>query len=119
MLFRSLGATLRADAQGVRVEALDPQGAGVRAGLRIGDVITAIGGRPTLDPGFGEAWRAFWGKRPGATMTLDVRRDKAALKLEAIVEITTLIDRHIAPDAGASEKARRIRGDILRGRATP
>ena len=112
-----LGALLRAHELGVQVDALDAQGAGVRAGLEVGDVITAIGGRPTLDPGFGEAWREFWGKRPGATMTLDVRRGTAVLKIDAIVEITTLIDRHIGPDAGAGEKARRIRGDILRGNA--
>ena len=112
-----LGALLRAHELGVRVDALDEQGAGVRAGLEVGDLITAIGGRPTLDPGFGEAWREFWGKRPGAIMTLDVRRGSAVLKIDAIVEITTLIDRHIGPDAGAGEKARRIRGDILRGSA--
>lgn len=110
-----LGALLRAHADGVRVEALDPQGAGDRAGLEVGDVITAIGGRSTLDPAFGDAWRAFWGKRPGAAMTLDVRRDTRVLKIDVIVEVTTLIDRHIAPDPGASEKARRIRAGILRG----
>jgi S1-C subfamily serine protease len=100
----------------VRVEQLDPQGAGVRAGLEIGDIITAIGGRSTLDPSFGERWREFWGKRPGAVMTLDVRRNTNTLQLDAIVEVTTLIDTHIAPDPEASEKARRVRAGILRGR---
>ena len=112
-----LGALLRAHELGVRVDALDPQGAGVRAGLEVGDVITAIGGRPTLDPGFGAAWREFWGKRPGAIMTLDVRRGSGVMKIDAVVEITTLVDRHIGPDTAAGEKARRIRGDILRGTA--
>ena len=110
-----LGALLRAHADGVRVEALDPQGAGDRAGLEVGDVITAIGGRSTLDPAFGDAWREFWGKRPGAAMTLDVKRDTRLLKIDVTVEVTTLIDRHIAPDPGASERARRIRAGILRG----
>jgi hypothetical protein len=50
-------------------------------------------------------------------MALDVERDGGTLSLEATVELTTLIDRHIAPDPGASEKARRIRAGILRGRA--
>ncbi len=111
-----LGALLRGDSLGVRVEELDPTGAGARAGLEIGDVITAIGGRSTLDPSFGERWREFWGKRPGAVMTLDVRRNTNLLKLDATVEVTTLIDTHIAPDPDASEKARRIRAGILRGR---
>jgi predicted metalloprotease with PDZ domain len=111
-----LGALLRGDSLGVRVEQLDPQGAGVRAGLEIGDIITAIGGRSTLDPSFGERWREFWGKRPGAVMTLDVRRNTNTIQLDAIVEVTTLIDTHIAPDPEASEKARRVRAGILRGR---
>jgi predicted metalloprotease with PDZ domain len=111
-----LGALLRADPRGVRVAALDDNGSGARAGLAVGDLITAIGGRSTLDPGFGEAWREFWGKRPGATMAIDIERDGGPLTLEATVELTTLIDRHIAPDPSASEKARRIRAGILRGR---
>lgn len=110
-----LGALLRADPGGVRVAAVDPGGAGARAGLKLDDVITAIGGRPTLDPEFGERWRGFWGKRPGAPMSLEVRRGDTTLMLTATVEVTTLIDRHIAPDPAAPDRARRIRASILRG----
>lgn len=110
-----LGALLRADSLGVRVHATDPLGAGARAGLEVGDVITAIGGRSTLDPSFGDAWREFWGKRPGALMTLDVRRGSEITAIDVTVEVTTLIDRHIAPDPRASPRARRVRAGILRG----
>ena len=110
-----LGALLRPDSQGVRVAALDTDGAAARAGLAVNDLITAIGGRSTLDPTFGEHWREFWGKRPGATMTIEIVRDGTAMRRDATVEVTTLIDRHIAPDPNASEKARRIRAGILRG----
>ena len=110
-----LGALLRADPRGVRVAAVDPGGAGARAGLQLDDVITAIGGRPTLDPEFGERWRGFWGQRPGASMSLEVQRGGATLMLTATVEVTTLIDRHIAPDPAAPDRARRIRAGILRG----
>ncbi len=110
-----LGALLRADSLGVRVHAIDSLGAGARAGLRVEDVITAIGGRSTLDPSFGDAWREFWGRRPGATMTLDVRRGAAMLKVDVTVEVTTLIDRHIAPIADPTPRARRVRAGILRG----
>ena len=110
-----LGALLRPDPRGVRVAEVDPIGAGARAGLRPDDVITAIGGRSTLDPEFGARWRTFWGKRPGAPMSLEVRRGDATLMLTATVEVTILIDRHIAPDPAATERARRIRAGILRG----
>ena len=39
--------------------------------------------------------------------------------MDATVEITTLIDRHISPDPDAGEKARRIRAGILRGAPAP
>lgn len=112
-----LGALLRADSLGVRVHAIDSLGAGARSGLRVDDVITAIGGRSTLDPSFGDAWREFWGKRPGAQMTLDVQRGPVALKIDVTVEVTTLIDRHVAPVANPSARARRVRAGILRGSA--
>lgn len=110
-----LGVRLRAHELGVIVEAIDPSGAGSRAGLAVGDIITHIGGRATLDPDFGARWREFWGKRPGADMALTVRREDLTETLTAKVELATLIDRHIAPDPGASAKARRIRAGILRG----
>lgn len=110
-----LGALLRADDKGVRVTALDPFGAGARAGLALDDVITHIGGRSTLDPDFGERWRTFWGARPGTPMALTVLRQGEVATLTAAVEITTLIDRHIAPDPAAPERARRVRAGILRG----
>lgn len=111
-----LGALLRADVQGVRVAALDPMGAGARAGLALDDVITHIGGRSTLDPDFGRRWREFWGQRPGAPMALTVARaGTEPTTLTATVELATLIDRHMAPAAGAPAKARRIRAGILRG----
>jgi len=110
-----LGALLRADPAGVRVHALDAQGPAARAGLEVDDVIIAIGGRSTLDPAFGTSWRSFWGQRPGAVMTLDVQRGQETRKIDVVVEVTTLIDRHIAPDPNASERARRVRAGILRG----
>jgi predicted metalloprotease with PDZ domain len=110
-----LGALLRADSLGVRVDALDSIGAAARAGLRVGDVITAIGGRSTLDPSFGDAWRDFWGRRPGATMTLEVRRGVTTQLIDVIVEVTTLIDRRIEPTPTPSPRAMRVRSGILRG----
>lgn len=114
-----LGALLRAHEKGVLIAALDPAGAGARAGLAVNDVITHIGGRSTLDPEFGERWREYWGRRPGAAMALTVLREDVTETITATVEIATLIDRHIAPDPSASAKARRIRAGILRGVTEP
>lgn len=114
-----LGALLRADPRGVRVAALDEEGAGARAGLAVDDVITAIGGRPTLDPNFGDRWRDYWGKRPGAAMSLEVLRAGATRTFEATVEVTTLIDRHVEPVPEATARAKRVRAGILRGRVAP
>jgi S1-C subfamily serine protease len=99
----------------VRVTAIDPNGAGARAGLAMGDVITHIGGRPTIDPDFGRRWRDFWGQRPGAPMGLTVVRGTETLTLTATVEVATLIDRRIEPHPNASGRAQRIRAGILRG----
>ena len=112
-----LGALLKADPKGVLVAALDSSGAGARAGLAEGDIITAIGGRPTLDPTFGERWREYWGKRPGAPMALEVVRGSVTRTLEATVEVTTHVDRHIEPVPDASTRAKRVRAGILRGPA--
>lgn len=110
-----LGALLRADAQGVRVTAIDTLGAGHRAGLKLDDVITHIGGRSTLDPDFGQRWRDFWGQRPGAPMGLTVRRGDEELTLTAVVEVAVLMDRRLEPIPDPGARASRIRAGILRG----
>jgi predicted metalloprotease with PDZ domain len=110
-----LGALLRGDADGVRVTAIDTLGAGHRAGLLVDDVITHIGGRSTLDPDFGQRWREFWGRRPGAPMGLTVRRGEETHTLTATVEVAVLMDRRLEPIPDAGARARRIRAGILRG----
>lgn len=114
-----LGATLRPHETGVLVSAIDPSGAGARAGLQRGDVITRIGGRSTLDPDFGERWRSYWGVRPGAEMPLEVRRGTQTLSLTAIVETLVRVDRQIVPDPRASAGAQRVRAGILAGNRAP
>jgi predicted metalloprotease with PDZ domain len=114
-----LGALLGEDERGVRVTSLDPRGAASRAGLLVGDIITAIGGRSTRDPRFGTLWRGYWGRRPGAQMPVTVRRGEEELTLSVLVEVVPRIERRIEPHPGASARARRIRAGILRGPATP
>lgn len=110
-----LGVLLREDPRGVMVSAIDEEGAGARAGLQMGDVITEIGGQSTRDPDFGERWRSYWGKRPGADLPLRVLRDGAPLTFTAKVELDLSVERRIEPLADASPRARRIRAGILTG----
>ena len=114
-----LGAMLRPHEAGVLVSAIDPSGAGARAGLERGDVITLIGGRSTLDPDFGERWRSYWGRRPGAEMPIVVRRGSQTVALTVIVETLMRVDRQIVPDPRASVRAQRVRAGILNGDRVP
>ncbi len=114
-----LGALLRPHEAGVRVSAIDPDGAGAKAGLRAGDVIARIGGRSTLDPDFGDRWRNYWGRRPGDAMPLDVRRGADTIRLTVIVETLVRVDRQLVPDPAASPRARRVRAGILGGARAP
>jgi predicted metalloprotease with PDZ domain len=110
-----LGVLLREDPRGVMVSAVDPEGAGARAGLQMGDILTEIGGQSTRDADFGERWRGYWGKRPGAALPLTVLREDAKLTLTATVELETRVERRIEPIPDASPRARRIRAGILTG----
>lgn len=114
-----LGVLLREHPDGALVSAVDPEGAAARAGLVMGDVITALGGRSVLDPDFGNYWREVWGRRPGATLPMQVSRDRRTLSLNATVELQPRIERRIEPDPEASARARRIRAGILGGEPRP
>lgn len=114
-----LGAELAEHPDGVLVEALDPDGMGVRGGLRAGDIILRVGDRSTRDAGFGEYYREVWGRRPGAAMPVTVRRDGRESVLTLRVEVDRREERRIEPDPRASAKARRIRAGILQGQPRP
>ena len=80
---------------------VDPAGAGARAGLRSGDVVTSVDGKPTRD-GIAviEAIRASQGR----TITLGVQRDGAVLAVA------------VTPELDPKDKVPRIRAEL---RANP
>ncbi len=110
-----LGVLLREDPRGVMVSAVDPSGAGARAGLQMGDLLLEIGGQSTRDSDFGERWRSYWGKRPGAALPLKVLRNDSTLTLTAKVELEPRVERRIEPLPDAAPRVRRIRAGILAG----
>jgi predicted metalloprotease with PDZ domain len=112
-----LGVSLQADTAGLRVAFVDPSGVGAGAGIRAGDVITAVAGVPTSDPAW-QSWREKFARQEGASLPITVRRDGRPMELTATVRLVVLIDRALEVDPHATEKARRIRQGLLRGETT-
>src|SRR6266446_1628770 len=73
-------------AEGALISQVEPDAPGAKAGLRTGDVITELDGKPVTDAG--QLQMTVGQKRPGATIHLLVMRDSKptsiALKLEAL-----------------------------------
>ncbi len=68
---------------GARIAAISAAGPGDRAGLRPGDVVTAIDGQPVRDAR--ALARLVADQQPGSEVTLDVARGTSALMLRAVV----------------------------------
>jgi len=66
--------------RGVLVVRLDPRGPAARAGMRVGDVIVAVTGRPVKT--LGELRAAIGQHKIGETLELTVRREKASVTLK-------------------------------------
>lgn len=69
---------------GARVAGLEPGGAAARAGIAIGDVVIAIGGR-TIERA-SAAVAAFYLRRPGERVAVRLLRDGAERRLEVALE---------------------------------
>ncbi len=73
-------------AEGALVSEVEPDAPGAKAGLRTGDVITELDGKPVTDAG--QLQMMVGQKRPGETIHLEVMRDSKpttiAVKLEAL-----------------------------------
>jgi serine protease Do len=73
-------------AEGALISQVEPDAPGAKAGLRTGDVITELDGKPVTDAG--QLQMTVGQKRPGDTIHLQVMRDSkptsVAVKLEAL-----------------------------------
>jgi S1-C subfamily serine protease len=66
--------------RGVLVLSVEAAGAADEAGLRRGDIITAVAGRPVVD--LHDFHEALWRRPSGAVVTLQVSRDGSTLAVE-------------------------------------
>ena len=76
-----LGVQPQTAANGVRVAKVEPASGAAKAGVRVGDVITAVDGTPTATAPALRA--AIASHKPGETVTLTIRRNGAKTTLHA------------------------------------
>src|SRR5580700_3113711 len=72
------------NANGAVVTEVEPNSAGGKAGLRIGDVITKLNGQPVTDAG--ELQMEVGQKRPGDTIQLEVMREGKTINVPVTLE---------------------------------
>ncbi len=83
-----------------------------RAGLRAGDEILAVNGRPVRDP---EQYReVVAGLKAGEAVAFTVFRDNAETRVEFSADPVATIDYRLEPRPDATDKARRIHEAIVR-----
>jgi serine protease Do len=91
------------NANGAVVTEVEPNSAGGKAGLRIGDVITKLNGQPVTDAG--ELQMEVGQKRPGDTIQLEVMREGKTTNLPVTLEAM-----------GATNGGATVAGDHEKGR---
>lgn len=112
-----LGIGTGMDSSGaVVVQHVEPRGALEAAGVRVGDVLLAVGDVPVSDADFGPRFRAKYASAaPGTRLPVRVRRDGQSLTLDAALAFVPRVARRVEIDPRASAKAARIRSGVLHG----
>jgi len=109
-----IGVSMQADSAGLLVVLVDPASMAAEAGIRPGDLITAIDGIPTSNPAW-QGWREKYAHREGAPIEIRIVRDGRTITLTPAVRFSTTIQRKVVDDPAASDKQKRIRAGVLRG----
>jgi len=109
-----LGVAAGPDSAGIRITALQPGGAAQEAGLKVGDVLLALGDLELSDPNFGPAYRErFRGAKNGDELPIRVRRGGQTLTVSSKIRLAEQVAAKLEPVPGAGEKAVRIRRGLL------
>jgi hypothetical protein len=85
------------------------------AGVQAGDRLIALGDVAIMDPDFGTAFRARFGKNEGDSLPIRVLRGADTLTLHGTVRLVARVETRLAVDPNASEKAKRVRHGIFAG----
>jgi predicted metalloprotease with PDZ domain len=109
-----IGVFTESDSSGVRVVEIDSGSSAALAGVRPGDYLLAVGAIPVTE-GFGDRYRARYGRSDGESIPIRVRRDGTELSLPMRVTFSVRTERHLVFDRAASPKALRIRRGVLTG----
>ena len=108
-------ATAQDSAGAVVVQQVQPGGVAQAAGVKAGDQLISLGDVAIVDPDFGTAFRARFGKNEGDSLPIRVVRGADSLTLHGIVRLVARVETELAADPNASEKAKRVRSGIFAG----
>ena len=109
-------ATTQDSSGAIVVQQVQPGGAAHDAGVKAGDHLLALGDVEIMDPDFGTAFRARFGKNEGDSLPIRIVRGADTLTLHGIVRLAARAETRLEIDPGAGEKALRVRRGILTGR---
>jgi predicted metalloprotease with PDZ domain len=112
-----LGVAAGPDSTGIRITALQPGGAALEAGLKVGDIMLALGDLELNDPNFGPAYRErFRNAKSGDELPIRIRRGGQTLTVTSKIRLAEQVVAKIEPIPDAPEKAARIRQAIISGK---
>jgi predicted metalloprotease with PDZ domain len=97
------------------VQEVQPGSVAQEAGVKAGDHLIALGDVEIMDPDFGTAFRARFGKNEGDSLPIRVVRGADTLTLHGTVRLMTRVETRLEADSGASAKAARVRNGIFTG----
>ncbi len=111
-----IGIASAQDSSGaIVVQQVQSGGVAQEAGVQAGDPLIALGDVAIVDPDFGTAFRARFGKNEGDSLPIRVVRGTDTLTLHGTVRLAARVETRLAADPGAGEKAGRIRNGIFTG----
>lgn len=109
-----IGVFTEQDSTGVRVTATDSGSAAQLAGVLPGDYLVSVG-EVSVAEGFGDRFRARYGKSEGQVVPVKVRRGGQLLTLDLRVQLFVRTETRLEFDRNASPKAARVRHGVLTG----